>query len=43
MSYDHFLTALGLVLATQQKMNNFFQVDENSIEQYFAANIVLSC
>ena len=24
-------------------MNNLFQVGENSIEQYFAANIVLSC
>ena len=28
---------------TQQKMNNLFQVDENSIEQYFAAHIVLGC
>ena len=26
-----------------QKMNNLFQVDENSIEQYFAAHIVLGC
>ena len=25
------------------RMNNLFQVDENSIEQYFAANIVLGC
>ena len=30
-------------LYTQQKMNNLFQVDENSIEQYFAAHIVLGC
>ena len=29
------------VIGTQQKMNNLFQVDENSIEQYFAAHIVL--
>ena len=28
---------------TQQKMNNLFQVDENSIEQCFAAHIVLGC
>ena len=27
----------------QQKMNNLFQVDENSTEQYLAANIVLGC
>ena len=25
------------------RMNNLFQVDENSIEQYFAAHIVLGC
>ena len=29
--------------STQQKMNNLLQVDENSIEQYFAAHIVLGC
>ena len=28
---------------TQQKMKNLFPVDENSIEQYFAAQIVLGC
>ena len=26
-----------------EKMNNLFQVDENSIEQYFAVRIVLGC
>ena len=29
--------------STRQKMNNLFQVNENSIEQYFAAHIVLGC
>ena len=28
---------------TQQKTSKLFQVDENSIEQYFAANIGLGC
>ena len=28
---------------TQKKMSNLFEVDENSIEQYFAANIVSGC
>ena len=27
----------------QLKMNNLFQVDQNSIERYFAAHIVLGC
>ena len=32
------------IMPTQQKMNNLLQVDENSIEQYFAAlHIVLGC
>ena len=30
-------------ITTQQKMNNLFQVNENSMEQYFTANIVLGC
>ena len=30
-------------VCTQQKINSLFQVDENSVEQYFAANIVLGC
>ena len=37
------LGAKDFVTCTQQKMNNLFQVDENSIEQYFAAHIVLDC
>ena len=31
------------LLCTQQKMNNLFRVDENSIEHCFAANIVQGC
>ena len=30
-------------LSTQQKMNNLFWPDENSIEQCFAAHIVQGC
>ena len=37
------LQAHDLLPCTQQKMNNLFQVDENSIEQYFAAHIVPGC